>query len=111
MSVKFPINAPVDIKRTLVVPIELPYNSRSHIAIAWSGGYVCACVRSGIVFWVWSISDSVRFVLAVAPQRAEGVAPAARFQLCVRCAGPCRARGGCGAAVSVASALEAQGAV
>ena len=41
----------------------------------------------------------------------RGVAPAPQFQLYVRCVGPCRARGGCRAAVSVAGASVAQGAV
>ena len=40
-----------------------------------------------------------------------GVAPAHRFQLYVRCAGPCRARDGCRAAVFVGGASVAQGAV
>ena len=75
-----------------------------------------------IVFWVWNISDSVRFVFFVPfqcasaavfglPYGCRGVSRAPRFQLCVRCAGPCRARGGCRAAVSVAGALLALGVV
>ena len=71
------------------------------------------CVCSGN----WSISDPVRFVLFClfrpsAPALrclrlitgAGGVAPPPWFQLYVRCAAPCRARGGCHAAVSVAGA-------
>ena len=41
----------------------------------------------------------------------RGVAPAPRFQLYVRCAGPCHARGGCRAPVSVSGSSVAQGAV
>ena len=62
------------------------------------------------------------FSLFVPPQRGgaavsglhhgrQGVAPAPRFQLYVRCAGPCRARGGCRAPVSVSGASVAQGAM
>ena len=41
----------------------------------------------------------------------RGVAPAPRFQLYVRCAGSCRARGGCRAPVSVSGASVTQGAL
>ena len=41
----------------------------------------------------------------------RGVAPAPQFQLCVSCAGPCRTQGGRRAAVSMAGASVAQGAV
>ena len=41
----------------------------------------------------------------------RGVAPALRFQLYVRWAGPWRARGGCRTPVSVPGASVAQGAV
>ena len=41
----------------------------------------------------------------------RGVAPAPRIQLYVRCAGPCRARGGCRAPVSLSGASVGQGAV
>ena len=45
------------------------------------------------------------------PNGRRGVAPAPRFQLYVRCAGPCRARGGSLPPVSVFGASVAQGAV
>ena len=86
------------------------------------GGYVCVCV---IGFGVWTVSVSVRLV-CYGPARqqgrqgaavsglhhgSQGLAPAPRFQLYVRCAGPRRARGGCRAPVSVSGASVAQGAV
>ena len=61
---------------------------------------LCVCV---FAFWGWNISDSVRFLFFVTPQRAvsgrdlgrQGVAPAPHFQLCERHAGPCCADSGC----------------
>ena len=66
--------------------------------------------------------SQIRSVLFVQSQRVSaavsglhhgrrGVAPAPRFQLCARCVGPCRARDGCRAAMSVAGASVAKGAV
>ena len=40
------------------------------------------------------------------PHGLGGVAPAPRFQLYMRCTGPCRARGGCRAPVSGASVAQ-----
>ena len=77
----------------------------------------CVCLGSG-----FGPSVSVRIVCYSPAQRAGAAVPGLhdgcrevaltpRFQLYVRCAGPCRARGGCRAPVSVSGASVAQGGV
>ena len=75
---------------------------------------MCVCVCD----WVRDV-DRLSFRLSCllrpsAPALSRlgfGVAPAPRFQLYVRCAGPCRAHGGSRAPVSVSGASVAQGPV
>ena len=79
---------------------------------------MCECAWLGSGFG----RSQILSVLFVPSQRAgaavsglhrgrPGAAPVPRFQLYVRCAGPCRSRAGCRAAMSVVSASVAQAAV
>ena len=78
--------------------------------------YVYVCV---VGFGVWTVSVSVCLVCySLAGRRCRelpagpgGLPRTPLFQLYVRCAGPCRARGGSRAPVSVHGASVAQGAV
>ena len=80
---------------------------------------MCVCV--GVIgLGVWTVSISICLVVTARragaaasglPHGRRGSAPASRFQLYVRCPGPCRARGGSRAPVSASGASVAQRAV